>query len=214
MSRQMPGLQAEFHRQVADAMKLAEIGEIARAEATAASQTRRELHYRRIELLYELAFLRMFVAWEAFLEQVFLRYLCGYTSKHGGATPRPGQAFSPTLAATAVAVLGGKNYLLWHNPLTVADRCAGVFASCPIETVLRSNAARLDACAAVRHRIAHAQTDARQKFDAATMTMAGQRYRGARPGAFLRDRDATTTPRVRWVDVLGQELQGLAAQIA
>lgn len=214
MPRQMPGLQAEFHRQVAEAMRLAEIGEVARAEAIAGSQTRRHLHHSRVELLYELAFLRMFLAWEAFLEQVFLRYLCGYSSRHGRAVPQAGVSLSPTLAHAEAAVLSGRDYVLWHNPLRVADRSQRMFGSCPIETVLRSSTARLEALAAVRHRIAHAQTDARRKFDAATMTIAGRRYRGARPGAFLRDRDASMTPEKRWLEQLGQELQGLAAQIA
>ena len=214
MPRQMPGLQAEFHRQVAEAMKLAEIGEVAREEARAGSQTRRHLHYARIELLYELAFLRAFLAWEAFLEQAFHRYLCGYASKHGAAKPQAGQSFSPTLAHAEAAVLGGKDYVAWHNALKVANRSQGMFASCVIETVLRSNVARLEDCAAVRHRIAHSQTDARRKFDAATMAIAGRRYKGARAGRFLRDHDVGTTPPVRWLERLGQELQGLAAQIA
>ncbi len=214
MPRRMPGLQAEFHRQVAEAMNLAEIGEIARAEASAGSQTRSRLHHSRIELLYELAFLRMFLAWEAFLEQTFLRYLCGYSSRHGRAVPLATASWSPTLAHAEAAVLGGRDYALWHNPTQVADRCQRMFGSCPIEGVVRSSMSRLEALAAVRHRIVHAQADARRKFDNATMTIAGRRYRGARPGAFLRDRSPSTTPQVPWLEHLGRELQGLASQIA
>lgn len=210
----MPGLQAVFHRQVAGAMKLAEIGEVARAEAIAGSETRRQLHHSRVELLYELAFLRMFLAWEVFLEQAFLRYLCGYTSKHGMVVPKAGISLSPTLAHAEVTLLAGRDYVLWHNPVRVADRCQRMFGNCPIETVVRSSTARLEALAAVRHRIVHAQADARQKFDAATMAIAGRRYRGSRPGAFLRDRDVSNAPAVPWLIQLGQELQGLASQIA
>lgn len=214
MPRQMPALQAAFHRQVAQAMKLAEIGEVARVEAGAGSETRKQLHYRRVELLYELAFLRIFLAWEAFLEQAFLRYLCGYVSRHGSAIPQAGVSFSRTLAHAEVTVLAGKDYVLWHNPVRVADRCQRKFGRCPIETVVRSSTARLEALAAVRHRIVHAQADARLKFDTATMAIAGRRYEGSRPGAFLRDRDVSNTPAVPWLERLGQELQGLASQIA
>jgi hypothetical protein len=210
----MPALQAELHREVAEAIRLAEIAEIARSEAARGSQTRRNLHPSRIELIYELAYLRTFLAWEVFLEQAFLRYLCGYSSSQGVAVPQAGVAFSATLAHAELTVLAGRPYRLWHNPTEVADRSSRLLASCPIETVLRSSIARLDAFAAIRHRIAHAQADARRKFDAATMAIAGRRYKGARPGAFLRDRDVSVIPAVRWIEQLGRELQGLAAQIA
>src|SRR5712672_2619521 len=38
------------------------------------------LDLNKLELLYELAYLRFFIQWEVFLEQSFLRYLCGYSS--------------------------------------------------------------------------------------------------------------------------------------
>lgn len=210
----MPSLRAEFCHQVTEAMKLAEIGEVARVEAIAGSQTRRDLHHSRVALLYELAFLRMFLAWESFLEQTFLRYLCGYTSPHSAVVLLPGAAFMPTLAQAEVTILAGKDYILWHNMSSVVRRSQRYFTSCPIETVILSNTARLEALAAVRHRIAHAQSDARRKFDLATMAISGKRYRGARPGAFLRDWDTSMAPQSRWLERLGQELQGLAAQIA
>jgi len=214
MARQMPGLETDFHRRVAEAMRLAEIGEIARSEAISGSQTRRSLHHSRIELLYEMAFLRIFVGWEAFLEQTFLRYLCGYSSKIGTAVISAGASFSPTLARAEAAVLGGRDYVLWHNPSKVVQRSQRFFSRSPIETVLLSNTARLEALAIVRHRIAHSQNDARQKFDTATMTIAGRRYRGSRAGAFLRDWDVSATPSVRWLEQLGHELQSIAGQIA
>lgn len=210
----MPGLEAEFRARVSQAIKLAQIGEIARAEARAGSQTRAGLHPTRLEYLYEMAYLRIFVSWESFLEQAFLRYLCGYTSRVGVAAPVPGQAFQSTLANAERAVLGGQQYVLWHNPARVIQRARQFFGSSPIETVVLSNSTRLEHLAAVRHRITHAQQDARSKFDTATMTIAGRRYRGGRPGAFLRDEDASATPAPRWLEQLGREFQGLAAQIA
>lgn len=86
----MPGLGAEFRDRVTAAIRLAEIGEIARAEALPKSLTRRNLHPVRLELLYEMAYLRIFVSWETLLEQTFFRYLCGYTSTvwNGSASDR------------------------------------------------------------------------------------------------------------------------------
>ena len=209
----MPGLEAEFRCRILEATRLAEIGEIARAEASAGSQTSKNLHYKRIELLYEMAFLRTFLWWESFIEQTFIRYLSGYTSKIGRAVALAEVSYSPTVAHAEATILGLRDYALWHNPSVVVKRSQKFFSSSPIETVLMSNMARLEALASIRHRIAHSNNDTRRKFDAATMALAGRRYRGGRAGAFLRDLDINVTPPVRWLDRLGAELQNLAAQI-
>lgn len=211
----MPGLANDFRQRVKDALLLAETGEVARAESSPGSQTRKNLHHTRIEYLYELAFLRVFVAWESFLEQAFLRYLCGYTSvAAGSAVVTPGMSHSATLAQAEASMLGGRDYVLWHNPTRVVSRSQQFFQSSPIETVINSSSARLESMAAIRHRIAHSQDDARRKFDIAVMAVAGRRYRGARAGSFLRDVVPSTQPPERWIEVLGHELQGLAQQIA
>ena len=210
----MPPLAATLRTRIAQAIQLAEIGEIARAEAAPASRTRRNLHPTRLEALYEMAYLRIFVGWEAFLEEVFLRYLCGYSSIHGTAVLLPGVSYETTLAHAEQTLLAGSRYVLWHNPATVATRARRFFQASPIAAVVLSNTARLDELAAVRHRITHAQEDARRNFDRATMAIAGKRYRGARPGAFLRDLDTTTMPSTRWLERLGKEVEGLAQQIA
>ena len=214
MPRAMPGLEPEFRARVREAVRLAEIGELARAEAAVSSRTRANLHPARLELLYELAYLRIFVSWETFLEQTFMRYLCGYASRFGVATPASGQTYASDLFRAERALLGSRRYVLWHNPDAVSRRAKHFFSHSVIETVVLSNFARLEYLAAVRHRITHGQSDARLQFDRATMAITGRRYRGARVGAFLRDVDSSATPPIRWVERLGSELQGLAAQIA
>jgi hypothetical protein len=209
----MPDLAAELGERFDEALKLAEIGEDARLEATRGSRTRVNLHPSRLEALYELAYLRVFVGWEAFLEQAFLRYLCGYLSTRGAATLIAGATYAPTLASAEKALLGGNRYALWHNPAGVVKRCQKFFSASPIEAVVNSNLARLTDFAAVRHRITHAHGDTRKNFDVATMNFAGGRYRGGRPGAFLRDRDTSHMPQIRWLERLTNELGGLAAQI-
>jgi hypothetical protein len=79
---------------------------------------------------------------------------------------------------------------------------------------LQSSAARLAMFAAIRHRVAHGQDDAKQKFNQATMFLCGRRYRGARPGSFLRDWDTSSQPNRRWLEVISLELANLARQIA
>jgi hypothetical protein len=206
-------LLAELVGRMDNSIRLAEIGEVARAEASRTSQTWANLHPVRLEALYEVAYLRMFVSWEVFLEEVFLRYLCGYASLSGAVTPRVGVTLAKGLTGAEAMLLGGRPYKLWHNPATVVARSQGFFTSCPMETVVDSYTTELERFAAIRHRITHGQSDARKNFDAVTMAIVGKRYRGARPGAFLRDLNPGTTPPTRWLHSIGADMTAVAGQI-
>lgn len=179
------------------------------------SWLREEWHVGRVEMLYELAYLRLFIEWEAFLEQSFIRYMCGYISHCHNPMPssRLG-AFCYSLSIAATAVLNARPYVLWHNPTAVIGRARNWLSACPHEVVVLSHYADLENYAAVRHRIAHGQQDAKVKFDTATMALVGRRYRGARPGRFLRDWDRSAVPQVRWLESVGKSLSNLASQIA
>jgi hypothetical protein len=204
----MPQLASAFRHRVVHSLELAEAGEFA-AQSSASAEWRPA----RVELLYELAFLRIFIDWETFLEQTFLRYLCGYRSIHGLYAPISGNYCVSLLGAESL-IFGPAGFALWHNPIRVMQRSQQHLTLCPHEVVIQSNYTRLEYFAAVRHRIAHGQDDAKQKFNTATMSLCGRRYRGGRPGSFLRDWDRSVTPNRRWLETLGLELVGLARQIA
>src|SRR5581483_10968895 len=72
----------------------------------------REWTINRLEALYELAYLRVFAAWETCQEDVFCRTLCGYVSTAGQEVLVAG-AFHPNLAAAEAAMLGGQPFKLW-----------------------------------------------------------------------------------------------------
>jgi hypothetical protein len=210
----MPALAAELSRQIGSAIDLARAGEIARVNAIPGGLGSPRFDAPRLEYVYELAFLRMFVAWEIFLEQTFLRYLCGYVSSAYGPQAMVAGVYYPTLAAAEAAVLGGQAYKLWHNPIAVEGRSRQFFSLARHETVMAAARIRITHMAAVRHRVAHGQEDAAVKFDVATQYWVGHRYKGSRPGRFLRDYDTAASPPRRWLDTLGNELSGLSAQIS
>jgi len=195
------------------AVRLARAGELVRAAAIANPVVKRELHFSRLEYLYEVAYLQVFIRWEIFLEASFLRYICGQVSRLAAPVMQPGLTEYATIAGARVAVMAGHDYLLWHNPSKVVARVCRFLKESPHEIVILSNKARLEHFANIRHRVAHGEEDARQKFDAATIALAGGRYRGSRPGRFLRDWNQNTTPPARWLDVLSSELKNLASQI-
>jgi hypothetical protein len=213
MSRQMPPYAASLHQKISEAVALAKAGDLVIATMALDTPLRQEWSIKRIEFLYELSYLRMFVEWERFLEETFLRYLCGYVSTHGACQPATGQHFNK-LGVAEAAVLGGRPYALWHNPNTVITRSRNFFVNGFHEVVIASNVARLDHFAAIRHRVVHDQYDAKQSFDLATMNLVGRRYRASRPGRFLRDWDQSGVPTRRWLDTIGTEIAQLARQIA
>jgi hypothetical protein len=210
----MPRLAAGFGMAVTAAVGIAEAGEIVRALSSPRGRIQQELSAPRLEALHEMAYLRIFVEWEQFLEATFLRMMCGYESSLYVPSFAPGRGRQGTIAAAQAALFGGRDFLLWHNPGRVRDRGSDWFVRGPHELVVGSNLTRLEWFASVRHRVAHASEDARRKLDAATIGLAGRRYRGSSAGRFLRDWDASASPPARWLHSIGDELSNLARQIS
>ena len=180
----------------------------------------------RVEFLYELAYIRLFGTWEELLESVFFRSLCGYRSIAGQEVLIPaacgigfiGPHFRSISSAESV-VYGGADFLLWHDPDKVIKRCKKYISSgqgvgpAQQENVISSSINRLKHFAAIRHRIAHEQEDARNKFDAATHYFVGHKYTASRPGRFLRDYEPASVPPRRWLAAIADELVGLMGQL-
>jgi len=152
------------------------------------------------------------------MEAVFFRSLCGYASTVGQEQLISG-VYYPTLAAAELAVLGGQHYVLWQNPQKIIDRCkkfikSGAGCPCLQETTIASNFTALTHLASTRHRVVHThQADAKAKFDAATMHIAGRTYPLSRPGKFLRDLDTSTVPHRSWLEVTTGDLTAMIRQI-
>lgn len=212
----MPRLDRALSDQAQAALAIVKAGEFAHVSGT--TRVRKEWSMGRLEALYELAYLRAFAAWEICLEAAFYRSLCGYASAVGQETLVRG-SYYPNLAGAEAAVLGKYSYRLWHNPQKVIERCKGYIKSgmpsCPAvqETVLASNLSNLADFSFIRHRIVHDQSDAKQKFDGATLRLAGRTYLASRPGRFLRDWSNSASPQMRWLDAIVSELVALTKQL-
>jgi len=217
MARRLPPLAEAFGREIIRADGLVHSFEVARVLAAKSTDTKNFIHVSRVELAYELAFLRIFLAWEGFLEGTFVRFLCGYQNSSGQQRINeeniPG--YYSTLADAEHGLLGGRDYMLWSNPTGVIRRSSRFFIDGTHELVISSHASRLEHIAAVRHRVVHSQSHAKEQFDAATMALCGRRYLGSRPGKFLRDRHWDSAGNLtRWFETISSELSGLARQIA
>jgi hypothetical protein len=210
----MPKLASRFRSSVSKAIAIAEAGEIARALSPPRSRVFRELSVNRLEALHEMAYLRMFVEWEIFIEASFIRMMCGYQSSLFTPIFASGKSRQPDLGTAFNSLSGGRGFLLWHDPRHIRDRGQAWFSGGPHEAVAVSSYSRLEWFGWVRHRVAHGSDDARRKLDAATLGLCGRRYRGASAGRFLRSWNTSATPQERWLYTIGDELSRLAAQIA
>lgn len=210
MPRQIPRFDTRLLRQSQLAIGIVKAGEIVRSLGT--PTLRHEWKMPRLEALYELAFLRVFVAWEMCLEDVFYRTLCGYASSAGQDTLVAG-TYYPSLAAAKIAVQGSWPFLLWSNPAKVIPRCQTHITSGRQEAAIASHQARLTHFASVRHRIVHGQEHAKQNFDNATLAISGRTYPASRPGKFLRDSPVSVYPKQTYLEIIFSELYGLAGQI-
>jgi len=215
MARPMPSLAVGLASDVDRSVGIARAGELAWSHSPPGSVTRRELRGSRLDVLYEMAYLRLFVSWEIFLEETFLRMMCGWSSPiHTPTLVAPHSPFS-TLAAARAALLGEREYLLWHNPGRVSKRCSEWFQHGIHSQIVESNEARLAWFAAIRHRIAHGSNQVKGEMNSASMGLAGRRYPGASAGRFLRDwRKSEPLKQERWLKSIADELMGLARQMS
>jgi len=218
MPRPMPALASQFGADVSKCLALAKAGELALAAARTNEVVRYELRPSTLEAIYELAFLRVFLYWESFLEDSMQRLMCGYALPTPGVTLSGGPyslviAPMATLAQANAAILGRSSYVSWA-PAPVISRSRAYINNGPHELVLQSATGRLEWLVAVRNRIAHPSEHARREFDRASMGLVGRRYRGSSPGRLLRDWDFSVTLNVRMLVSLSGELVSLAGQIA
>lgn len=213
MPRIIPSLSTNFDQEISRAEALVLRLENAHL-ALENSRKPERIGHPALEMSYELAYLRIFIAWEVFLEQVFYRLWCGHAPR--GQPPErclAGMSYCRTIAIAESTLLGGRSYALWHNPSHIVIRANRFFQPGNFALVIQSNQSKLDEYAAARHRVAHGQGHARQRFDLATMNMASRRYSGGRPGRFLRDQQRGNIPPRRWLNAISADLSGLAHQI-
>lgn len=207
----MPDLSGALDLTIRKALELADAGESSRVRMLSISPPR-PITVRKLEQLYEMAFVKIFLGWETFLEASFLRYLCGYQSCNGQETSING-TFFPDLGTAEAALLGRNDFVLWYKPITICRRVNGFLVNSLHHQVISSAQADLESYAAIRHRIVHAQKHAMREFDQATNRLAARRYSGSCAGMFLRDFTSIRGFRMRWIERIGKDFVSLSRQI-
>src|SRR5690606_8625327 len=110
MPRRLPRFDKQFAHSVDAALKL--VATIEQVNSYANATQKASLTPMQVVLSYELAYLRIFTAWEILLEETFTRLICGYAHS-GGQEPISGtQVYFRSLPLAERALLKDKDYIL------------------------------------------------------------------------------------------------------
>lgn len=214
----MPALGTKCVNSFNQSLDIASATETLWLTANPASAVRKQLKTPQLEALYEATFLRVFSAYESFLEDVLAHYMAGYETP----TYTPTVSATGTIHATVTSALTTlhtrsngsiRSYLLWHDAQTTIDRATRNLNGCPVETVLSANKVDLDDYAKIRHHIAHNSRDSGIKFAAAASRLTGSEY-SRRPGKLLRSADISDPLNpTKWIRVIVDDMAATVLQI-
>jgi hypothetical protein len=198
------GLRDEFHEACDRAVDLVDQVEQARRPDG------RAIPALKRNLVFETAFLRSLLGWEAFLEDIFLHYLSGRDGSNGSAcTPivRP-----RSIEIARAVVLGDFDYLEWTSRATVVSRADHWLKDKTFFESGFNKAPELKHMYRLRNRIAHSSTKSQDDFASTRQHLAPNRphYRGFGPGMVLRH----SRPSGRNLDLLVTQLKNAATTIA
>ena len=144
------------------------------------------MHPFQLQRVAELCALRIFMAWEAFLEDTFLRYMCGATSIGG---LKPSCCAIPRdlkHARDIVCGMSNRDFIDWASPDKVIQRSMLYFHDGePFNSAVSPATVELRDFRTVRNRIAHDSDQARNDFAKLVRHHLGSVPRGMGPGRFL-----------------------------
>jgi hypothetical protein len=167
---------------------------------------------KRCDWITEQAFLRAFLALEAFLEESFVLYSLGDTAPKG--SPPHRFTFPPTRKhADEWVVPEGRRYAGWEAE-RVIDRAQRFFrAGAPFANALRGNQAALGEARTIRNAIAHNSTAAQAKFESLVRTKLGTLPPSLRVGSFLGTLIPSSTPPQSFLELYLDKIEFVITQI-
>jgi len=139
---------------------------------------------RRKELFASIALLKMHMSWEDFLENVFVRYLCGGQTASGYSPILLQVPFSVITTAYST-LLGRNNYINWspHNVISQASRFFDLGE--PFSSAIAASRNKLNEINIVRNRFAHRSDFATNEFEKVIRNTLGYIPRGINSGRWL-----------------------------
>ena len=144
----------------------------------------RPILLKNINLISELVFLKIFISWETFLEQTFIRYMCGGVTSSGY---YPDRYVKPKKIDHAMNILlQNKEYLDWTRWNEVKTWAKNFFKNGePYEPAILGSEVKLNEMKTIRNRIAHHSEASTRKFHTLVRNKLGNVPRGITPGKLL-----------------------------
>ncbi len=179
-SRELTYALKSLTREINEAIKLvSKINQLRQTKRVKLSISK--LHY---EMIIELAFLRSFLAWEAFLEESFILYLIGKRSPKSYA---PKRFVIPKNRQHALDFTYAESrYADWTSIDKVVARAERVFNNGePYSSALRIRNSRFNDIKTVRNAIAHSSIRTREQFKIFVRKELTYYPTGLTPGGFL-----------------------------
>lgn len=116
------------------------------------------------EFITDSAYLKLFIAWETFLESSFIKYMLGETSVLGNSITRYVQPIDEQHANKLL--IGTQKYVDWSNP-EIVKRLSNLYfiSGNPIDTFVSSTMVDLFDLKTIRNAAAHLTSTTRQQLD-------------------------------------------------
>ena len=189
------------------------INQVQQNNALLAAARGRGTPFFQLQQIAELSFLRIFLAWENFLEKSFTRYLCGARAVSGF---RPKSYAKPknidhALDLLTIGATREPPYVDWTNAQTVIRRAQLVFKNGrPFVTPLQAGLRDLDDMRIIRDCVAHRSSHAQNRFNKVVQHRLGVAHI-CRPGGFLLRRTAGSNQ--TFLDFFSQQILLVAQEI-
>jgi hypothetical protein len=160
----------------------------------------------------EMAYFRVYLAWEVFLEETFVLYLMGRQAPRGRAVSR--LSFPPNADfAKDWVIPEGRPYASWAED-KVLRRSERFFRDGrPFAGVMRSNLNALHEARRIRNAIAHDAPQAREKFEEVVRQRLGTLPPNTTVGSFLSMTQPGTTPPSSFLELYVSRFEKMAGSI-
>ena len=162
--------------------------------------------------MLELAFLRAFLAWEGFLEEICILYMLGQRPLRGHALVR--YVLPPTRKMAHKLAADGKDYAKWDTAVEVAARAERFFRDGRPFGILRTLQTRFQDAKTIRNAVAHDSESAKAKFEGLVRRELTALPKRRSVGNFLNTVKPRTLPAVSYLEFYLDTLSDTADQIA
>ncbi|MDD5546531.1 MAG: hypothetical protein PHO67_05195 [Candidatus Omnitrophica bacterium] len=162
-SKKLKPILDHFHREIDYSLKLVRLVD----EVKDAYQPKRgpKLSSKEVQLIAEFSFLNIFIAYEIFMEQAFIRYMMGGETSRGY---KPKRYVSPKDEehARKITLQDFTSYTDWSTPDKIKRRAEYCFKNGePFKTNIDLYIQMLQDIKTIRNHITHSSIDAKEKFE-------------------------------------------------